>query len=195
MARGPRGGGGTFLGVCLPYFSFLWSLWCSFFFFFLLVSVSPVCFCASMPLGPSFHMFRPIPLFLRVSSHLCHYFLPCSVSPSLFLSFSWTLQRSLLHLPVPSLPGEELGTVSQTPARSSRLLPARGGPPAPESAAPVSGSCPFRGRGSPWGGSGLELGQESTGCIRTSSRPGRRPLLRAGGRAGRRAGGDCVTLR
>lgn len=29
--------------------------------------------------------------------------------------------------------------------------------------------CPFRGRGSGWGGSGVELGQESTRCIRAAS--------------------------
>lgn len=43
--------------------------------------------------------------------------------------------------------------------------------------------CPFRGRGSGWGGSGVELGQESTGCIRAAS--GRSPAAPPSrGRAG-----------
>lgn len=141
-----------------------------------------------MPPGSSFYLVHPVPLFLRIFPlSFVTVSVLLSVTVSISLSFLDTLELALTPA-VPSLSAKELGTIFQTPARSSWLLPAGGGLLAPESVAPASGSCPFRGRGSLWGGSRLELGQESTGCIRTSNRPGRRPLPRAGGRASGRAG-------
>lgn len=192
-------------GVCLPYFSFFLkavsqsSDW-SYSFFFLFSCSFPLSCLLSCSYTSWFQF-----LSLSRSSLFCAFFFSvlslfrsCSVSLSLVHGLSWTLWSSLLHLPVPPLSAEELGTIFQTPARSSWLLPTGGGLRAPESVAPASGSCPFRGRGSLWGGSRLELGQESTGCIRPSSQPGPAappPRGRAGRQAGGRAGGDCVTLR
>lgn len=188
MACGPRGGGGggggTFLGVCLLYFS------CAsvspVLLLFLVFPVSPACFCASTPPGPSFVLFPSfcacllifvtVSVLLGVGVSISLFFLDTSELPSSTCRHLCCRERNLaLFLKLPRGPP---GFCQPEVARRRRP---------PESAAPVSGSCPFRGRGSLWGGSGLELGQESTGCIRTSSRPGRRPLLRAGGRAGGQA--------
>lgn len=96
MARGPRGGGGTFLGVCLPYFSFLWSLWCSFFFFcsFPYLLFAFVLLCLSAPVSICFVPFLSFCAFLLIFVTIfclapCHrpYF---SLFPGHFSALSYT---------------------------------------------------------------------------------------------------------
>lgn len=106
MARGPRGGGGAFLGVCLPYFSFLWSLWCSFFIVVVHFRISCLLLC--------FYASRP--QFLYVSSH-----------SSLFARFfsSLSLFSALLRVTVPiSLFFLDTSALPLTPAGT---FPARRG--------------------------------------------------------------------
>lgn len=114
---------------------------------------------------------------------------PCVGSPGARVCPSALSLRApglLLHLPAPSPRAEELTLPTLAPG------PARDVPSARASAACArargrreGGNRPFRGRGSRWGGSGVELGQESTGCIRAASGPGRAaPPPR---------GRDCVT--
>lgn len=193
MDRGRSEGGGFLeFGLTLPVstafsFSVSLSVCCS-----LSFSVSPVCFCVSESLfvfvSLCFSVFRFLCLFTSLSPCLaqCHR-LSFSVSPSLSPSARLGPSYTCPHLPCqernfapfprsrPVLPLLPARDVRSAPASSTLALPG---------AAVAAGSCPFRGRGSRRGGSGEELGQESTGCIRAASGPGRAappPRGRAGG--------------